>query len=202
MPSRLKRRRAPPQRRRLAPEHVLCHVGYRHLAAEPAHGLRHLDSHRPVGGRGGGRSAGRRRRRSGRRSASHSPRARRQPRRPPAGARSRPAHDVVLEHADRPPSMTLQCSSGMPAPFENRSSYTGHHYQGRLGMLFFSRLRRVDLLPAVLDATRTTPVREECRLHRHNQAPDCTRERAAGKSSERRGNRTRAREVGNCDKGS
>jgi TDG/mug DNA glycosylase family protein len=27
----------------------------------------------------------------------------------------------------------------------------GHYYQGRLGKLFFSRLRRVAVLPAVLD---------------------------------------------------
>jgi hypothetical protein len=36
------------ERRRLAPEHVLGHVGHRHLAAESTNGLRHLHADRPA----------------------------------------------------------------------------------------------------------------------------------------------------------
>jgi hypothetical protein len=65
------------------------------------------------------------------------------------------------------PGLSVVCVGINPSRV---SVETGHHYQGLLGKLFFSRLRRVDLLRRYSTLRGRRPVREGCRLHRHNQA--------------------------------
>ena len=66
------------------------------------------------------RAAGRRRRRCGPRRACRPDPARRRRPRPPAAAPSLPQRTTLYSSAhERPSSITAQCSSGMPPPFEN-----------------------------------------------------------------------------------